>query len=241
MSEESITELKKKIFGDILASDDIGGAMRRWRMFFNVSQVDLAKFMNISSSVLSEYENDPKKSPGARFIKRYVESLIEIDMSRGGKILDLLASGYSTLEFGREILKLKDFLEPFPAEKLVEAINVEVLVGGDRLEDLELYGYTVLDSVAAILSMSGSVYYKIFGRSTERALIFTNVSTGRSPLVAVRVYPLKPRMVVLHGPKSIDQLAVKIAEKEHIILGISRLRFEQDLLISLEKIDEIYG
>ncbi len=240
MSEESIIELKKKIFGDILAADDIGGAMRRWRMFFNISQVDLAKFMNISSSVLSEYENDPKKSPGARFIKRYVDALVEIDMSRGGKILDLLASSYSSLEVGKEILKMRDYLEPFPAKKLIEVINVDVLVGEDRVENLELYGYTVLDSVAAILSMSGNVYYKIFGRSTERALIFTNVSTGRSPLVAVRVYPLKPRMVVLHGPKNVDPLAIKIAEREHIILGISRLRFEPDLLQSLDKLDELY-
>ncbi len=58
-------------------------------------------------------------------------------------------------------------------------------------------------------------------------------------MVAVRVYPLKPRMVVLHGPKKVDSLAVKIAEKESIILGRSRLRFQPDLLQTLDEIDQL--
>ncbi len=239
MSEESIIEIRKRIFGDILSADDIGGAMRRWRMFFKISQVDLARFMNISSSVLSEYENDPKKSPGARFIKRYVDALLEIDMNRGGKIISVLANSDVSLQVGKEILKMRDYKKPFPAEKLVELLDIEMLYGEEAVRDTQLYGYTVLDSVAAILSMSGHVYYRIFGRSTERALIFTNVSTGRSPMVAVRVYPLKPRMVVLHGPKKVDSLAVKIAEKESIILGRSRLRFQPDLLQTLDEIDQL--
>ena len=47
---------------------------------------------------------------------------------------------------------------------------------------------------------------------------------GRSPLVAIRVSQLKPRMVILHGPKIVDNVAVEIAKKENIILVISNLK-----------------
>lgn len=240
MSDESIADIKKRIFGDILFADDIGGALRRWRQFFRVSQVELARFMKISSSVLSEYENDPEKSPGARFIKRYVDSLIEIDMQRGGKVLSLLATGDISIEFSREIIRMRDFHNPLTAKNYVDILDVEVLVGPENLDDIKLYGYTMLDSLAAIMSMSGPVYYKIFGRTTERALIFTNVMTGRSPMVAVRVYPLKPRMVILHGPKKVDDLAIKIADREHIVLGVCRLKADRDIIRSLEILDKFH-
>lgn len=240
MSDESIADIKKRIFGDILFAEDIGGALRKWRQFFRVSQVELARFMKISSSVLSEYENDPEKSPGARFIKRYVDSLIEIDMQRGGKILSLLTTGDISLEFTREIIRMRDFVNPLTAKNYVDILDVEVLVGPENLDDIKLYGYTMLDSLAAIMSMSGPVYYKIFGRTTERAILFTNVMTGRSPMVAVRVYPLKPRMVILHGPKKVDDLAIKIADKEHMVLGVCRLKADRDIIRSLEILDKFH-
>tara|TARA_B100001245_G_scaffold89730_1_gene64796 strand:- start:1042 stop:1296 length:255 start_codon:yes stop_codon:yes gene_type:complete len=70
--------------------------------------------------------------------------------------------------------------------------------------------------------LSGIDFYKIFGATTERVLIFTRVGIGRSPLVAIRVSQLKPRMVILHGPDEIDKLAVDLADKDKIILGLTR-------------------
>ena len=37
---------------------------------------------------------------------------------------------------------------------------------------------------------------KAYGMTTDRALIFTNVSSGRSPMVAIKVTNLKPSLVV---------------------------------------------
>ncbi len=50
---------------------------------------------------------------------------------------------------------------------------------------------------------------------------------GRSPMVAIRVVHLKPRMVVLHGPKDVDQVGKALAEKERIILTLSGMKEEQ--------------
>jgi len=240
MSEvDAVTSIKKKIYGDVLVSNNIGASLRKWRRIFKITQVELANHMGVSASVVSEYENDPTKSPGSRFLKRYVDSLVEIDMRRGGKIISLLSSIDLGWSGNKAILRIKDFYRPIDIKRFIEALDAEIIVGKDRVNETNLYGYTIIDGVAAILSMSGESYYKIFGRSTERALIFLNISTGRSPLVAVRVYPLKPRMVVVHGPKKMDALAIKIAEKEHIILGISRHSSQESLISSLVKnIDE---
>jgi len=86
--------------------------------------------------------------------------------------------------------------------------------------DVNIYGYTIIDSLKAILELLPDQFHKIYGRSTARALIFTGVSTGRSPMVAVRVSHLKPGAVILQGIDSseVDGVARRIAELERIPL-----------------------
>ena len=237
-----INSIKRRIYGDILTSNNVAGALRKWRNIFKVSQVELARVMSVSSSVVSEYENDPNKSPGTRFLRRYVESLIEIDMRRGGKIISMLNNIDIEYTGLKAILRIKDFTKQIPVKKFIKVLDADVLTGSEYVDKTYLYGYTIIDGIAAILSMSGESYYRIFGRTTERALIFINISTGRSPMVAVRVYPLKPRMVVLHGPEKVDNLAIRIAEREHVILALSRYKNIEDLLkILVDKIDNKYS
>ncbi|MCS6788242.1 MAG: transcriptional regulator, partial [Aigarchaeota archaeon] len=61
----------------------------------------------------------------------------------------------------------------------------------------------------------------------------------RSPMVAIRVFPLKPKAVVLHGPvnaDSVDPLAVKLSQLERIPLIVSRLPTVEDLLEGLRSL-----
>lgn len=235
MGSLNTLRVKKMIYGDILASNNINGSLKKWRNIFNVSQVKLARWMGIASSVISEYENENRISPGTRFLRKFVESLIEIDLKKGGRTISLLLSNWEEY-FGVEnaVLLIRDYFQPFKASYLVKYVDGEILTGGEYLGKTYLYGFTVIDSLAAILSLSGESFYKIFGRSTERALIFINVSTGRSPMVAIRVYPFKPRLVVIHRPKKVDSLSIKIAEKEHVIYVLSRLETADDMLHNLE-------
>jgi len=110
-----------------------------------------------------------------------------------------------------------------------------VLYGNEKL-DKQIYGYTVLDSIAAIESMTGQEFLSIMGLTTERALVFTNVGTGRSPMVAVRVSFLKPGAVVIHGPKAVDPLAIKLAESDGIPFILSQAPDVQTLLNSLREL-----
>lgn len=96
----------------------------------------------------------------------------------------------------------------------------------------------MVDSIRAILEMSSEEFLKLYGWTTERALVFTKVTTGRSPMIAVRVQGLKPAVIVLHGVKRLDELAVKLAERERIPLVVSKASNENELINGLRKLVE---
>jgi len=106
-----------------------------------------------------------------------------------------------------------------------------------QLAERKLFGYTVVDSLKAILSLSSEDFKKFYGMTAERALVFTGVGTGRSPLVAIKVVGISPGLVVLHGViEKIDPLAVKIAEQLLLPVAISRLRRVEDIIENLKKL-----
>jgi putative transcriptional regulator len=226
----STEELLVRLAGSIVMSEKPGQELRLWRERVGVRLARLAAEMGMSPSVLSDYERGRRRSPGAQFIKRYVEALTRLD-ERSRNLLGLQFAKGSE----RAILGIDEFEEPVTVRDALEAVQAEPLVGGDRL-DHPLYGYTVLDSLKAIYDLNWFEFFKIFGASTERALVFTKVGLGRSPMVAVRVAPLKPRLVVIHGPASIDPLALELAKRDRVILAISRADSVDVILNSLSRI-----
>jgi putative transcriptional regulator len=203
----------RQIAGDIVLSSNPGASLRKWREIFDVTQAEMARRLNISQSVISDYEAC-RRRPGVGFVRRFIESLISLDECRGGPIVRRLTSHVSGSE---AIIDIKEFQSPVKAERISEAVEGIALCCREML-DRDIYGYTILDSIRAIQTLSGVDFYQILGTTTERALVFTNVSTGRSPMVAVRVQTLKPRMVVLHGLRDVDKLAIQLAELERIPL-----------------------
>lgn len=228
-----LDEIAVKIAGSVVMSDKPASALRSWRIRLNVKQAALAKKMNISPSVLSDYENGRRPSPGVAFVKRYINSLLEL--SREARSIDLLQQLDTTIDEREPILVLGEYDEPVAASKVADALEAQILTGSNLLNHM-IYGYTVLDSIKTIYSLSGFGFYRIFGSTTERVLVFTKVGLGRSPLVAIRVSQLKPRMVILHGPKVVDQLAIDLAKREKIILGLSQIAEESELASRLSKL-----
>jgi putative transcriptional regulator len=80
----------------------------------------------------------------------------------------------------------------------------------------------------------------MYGKTPERALIFTQVENGRSPMIAVKVgrfaTELRPSVVVLHGCQKVDPIAKRIAENEKIALIITQVPVEKilDVFKSIE-------
>ena len=84
-----------------------------------------------------------------------------------------------------------------------------------------------MDSLKAILTLSSQDYLQIYGWSIERAIIFTDVHYGRSPMVAIRAHPLTPAMVVYQNPDNTDPLAIKLAEREGVPLVTTTYSVEE--------------
>jgi putative transcriptional regulator len=224
--ESSRQESVAKIAGDVVASPDPGRSLKGWREKLGVKQIHLAREMKLSPSVLSDYESGRRPSPGVVFVRKYVEALVRLDDSQGR-----VASRLLSHENNSAILAINEFTTPVKAGDLLTAVKGKVLVG--EVEAAKLYGYTVVDSIKTIYALSGFDFYRVFGATTERALIFTKVGAGRSPLIAVRVSQLKPRMVVIHGPTQIDPLAVDLAKREGLILALSESASVDEMISSL--------
>ena len=69
--------------GSIVLSDSPPQQLKFWRKKFGVKQADLAKRMDITPSVLSDYEKGRRPSPGVVFIKRYLIALYELSKNSG--------------------------------------------------------------------------------------------------------------------------------------------------------------
>ncbi|MCL2786223.1 MAG: helix-turn-helix domain-containing protein [Methanomassiliicoccaceae archaeon] len=222
--------LRERIAGEIALSNDPGKTMRKWREEFSVSQSELASTMGISPSVISDYESGRRMSPGVGVVRKMVDSLMEIDKGRGHPT----ASKFKAVR-DECIISMEEFEQGIPFAEFIGAIGGKVL--NPDTDGRTIYGYTVVNSVKAIMSLNSADYLKIYGWSTERALIFTDVYFGRSPMVAIRAHPLTPAMVVYLKPENVDPLAIKLAKLEGIPLVSTNAELN-DLITKLKELKE---
>ncbi|MFA5930420.1 MAG: helix-turn-helix domain-containing protein [Candidatus Micrarchaeia archaeon] len=206
-------KIRNEMAGEITLSATPGSTMKKWREIFAITQVELAELLKISPSTISDYEGNRRKSPGSGVIKRFVGAIIEIDTERGAPILSKLQQG---VEKSEQYFELHEFATSISAIDFQKMLNASVVANEELMKSKKLYGYTLMESLKIILEMPYSQFPKLYGTMSERAFIFTQVSTGRSPMVVIRVTPMKPSLVVLHGLKEVDPLAIKIAEREKI-------------------------
>jgi len=211
----------KRIAGDILLSDNPGSIIRKWREIYGLSQVDAARIMGVKPSVLSDYERG-KRFAGRGFIRRFIDSLFKHDSSRDWIVTRRVARLLNIYVEG--VLDIGEFKFPLTLDELL------IIVKGYLLSSTTLHrpilGYTILDSVRAVEALTANEYVKVMGATSDRVVVFTNITRGRSVMVAVRVSPVKPSAIVLHGIERIDPLAVRIACIESIPLIASRIRID---------------
>jgi putative transcriptional regulator len=227
--------LARRIAGEIILSSKPGAAMRKWRELFAVSQTSLSETMRVSSSVISDYESGRRQSPGAKFTRRFVLSLIHIDETKGSRFIREFAKLTSSPSMA--VVDLREFPIPVRVEYLCKAIGGEVVACKEKYVK-EVTGYTVIDSRRAVEAYSGSDYAQLFGASTERAVVFTNVESGCLPMMIVRVSSLKPRVIVFHKTVP-DEETLRIAEYEQIPLIYSTVPTVEQLVKSLRKLYRI--
>ena len=205
-------EIREKIAGEVVLSPHPGRTLRKWREDFKVSQRDLARQLGTVPSVISDYESERRPSPGAGFIRKYVDGLIALDTQHGGRLAPAVgARGHSD-----GILGLREFAVAMPLRSFADRLDARAVSRVDLRRDV--HGFTVLDAPRAILSMDASRFVEVYGWTTQRAVVFANVKYGRSPMVAIRAHPLKPAAVVFANPGRVDALAIRLSEVENIPL-----------------------
>ncbi|MBN1194806.1 MAG: transcriptional regulator [Methanomicrobiaceae archaeon] len=215
-------QLAEKMAGEITLSDSPGQALKKWRVNFNIPQGVLAEHLQVSPSVISDYEGGRRKSPGTAVVGKIVDTILSIDEVNGGKSIKKFAKILYS-EFDEDVIyDIHDYASSVPLSLIAEAISCELLCGS---MEQQIYGYTVVNSLNAIMQLSANEFNKIYGWSTERALIFTNVSGGKSPMVAIRVTPFKPRSVILQGidVENVHPLVSRLAERDRITVLCTRL------------------
>jgi putative transcriptional regulator len=227
-------QLAEKMAGEITLSDSPGHALKKWRMNFEIAPGILADRLGVSPSVISDYEGGRRKSPGTAVVGKIVDTLLAMDEENEGKHIQK----FSTMLFSNVeddvIYDIHEYAAAIPLKDFSEAIGCTLLCGS---MDQVLFGYTVVNSLNAIMQFSSDEFNRIYGWSTERAVVFTNVSTGKSPMVAIRVTPFKPRCVVLQGLDIADvhPFVEKMAERDHITVMCTMMDIDKIVSTLREK------
>ncbi|VVB70197.1 Helix-turn-helix [uncultured archaeon] len=215
--------LKDRIASEIIFSPKSGDVLKKWREIFGLSQIDLAKEMKVTPSTLSDYESSRRKNPGASFIGKYIAALFALDSLKGSPTISRMKGAdekdlfYELFEFKKPV-DLKSFAES------LEAINVS-----QEKPDLLVFGATSIDSVKAIVRSSFYTLVRVYGSTSQRALIFMGVDTGRSTMVALKMSPFKPACVILHGIEvnQVDKLAIALSNSEGVPLFVTKISPEK--------------
>jgi putative transcriptional regulator len=225
MAREDRDRLAEKMAGEITLSDNPGATLRKWRTDFEIAQTDLADELGISPSVVSDYESGRRDNPGIGMIRRAIEALIAIDERNGGRHIRQYARVLSAGFDSAVVLGLREYPANIPLERYYEAIDATELVRGNRDT---IAGHTIIDSIEAIRRLSSDEFYNLYGESTNRALVFTNVTRGESPLVALRIVKPTPHAVVLHGidEESVWEHAADLARIDGFSLAVTDLDLE---------------
>ena len=133
-SELSKELLAKRIAGEIVLSENAGKVIQKWRNIFKLPQRMLADQMGIMPSVISDYENGRRKSPGIKIIKRIVEGMIAIDERLGGKVIKEFSDIPTKAILSDAILDMKEFKEPVDLLEFIKVIEAIVHVRKDLIE-----------------------------------------------------------------------------------------------------------
>jgi len=205
-------QLTRRMAGEIVISERPGETLKKWREIFQLSQKELATLLEVNPSVVCDFEKGRRASPGIVTVRKFVEAMVDYDASHGGKVVNTMAG----TRINEAIVDIREFTSGIAIETVIEKIEGEVLAGSEEIIERPIYGYTMVDSLKAITTFNA--FGEMYGWSNERAVFFSGVHYGRSPMIAVRAHPVKPRMAVYVKPKAVDPLAPKLADMENVVL-----------------------
>lgn len=235
MAEKTISRenLAKIIAGSIVLSPNPGSEIEKWRSIFKLHQYTLAEKMGVMSSVVSDYEAGRRKSPGVGMVKKIVDALLAADEERGSFVAHEFDGIYSGEKLSDAIIDTRNLAAPKTIRAVADSLNGK-LIAEKEDESKNIYGYTIIDSIRAIVELSPNEFSKLCCLADGKAIVFTGVQSGKSPLVAIKAANIKPGVVIFQGMAELDTLAERIARIENIPVIISRAMDIDNLVASLK-------
>lgn len=227
--------LGKRIAGEITLSTEPSETIKKWRKIFQISQRELSDSMEMMPSVVSDYESNRRKNPGVGMVKKMVEAMLNIDESRGGRVIKEFSTIESSMIFDA-IIDVKEFSKVMSVQKFLKEIGGNI-VAGREFSGRDLHGYVVVDSKKALLTLSPIEIIKMQAMIINKALIFTDARSGKTIMAALKMGGLRPAMVVLHGIIRVtDDIAIRISEVEEIPLAVSTIASFEKVMQRLKEL-----
>ena len=227
--------IKKRIVGELIYSKNISEALKRCRQIFRVSQKELSKELKISPSVISDYENSRRKTPGFSFIKKIVDALVYLDTKSEYRTLKNIEALCKTSIPLSDLVDISSFRKKTSFQELVKHIHGRVLTSSE-IRPAEIHGYVIIDNFEFILRLDIDDFSILNKWVPRRALILSKITSGKTSLTAMKLKGTRPGLVILHNLKKIDPLTIKLAETEKIALVASRTKTLNDLQLLLKKL-----
>ena len=152
--------MAQKIAGEIALSPSPGDTLRKWRRL-GIRQTDLSNHLGISPSVISDYESGRRKSPGIIIVSKIIDALLRVDESRGCNVLRAYENMCGDILGLDSICSVCKYQDPLPLADIARKLEAEVIYGRT---DITIWGYTVIDSMKAIVEMLTDQFQRIYGR-----------------------------------------------------------------------------
>ncbi len=199
---EEINKLKQEIAGEIAVASNVSNVLKKWQNIFEISQKTLAREMKITSSTLSDYENERRQNPSIQFVLKFVNALINTDAKHNAHILKKLISvqslnGFETKEF-KKAIKIRH------TEGLKEFVQINT-----KNPNEPMYGITIIEQ-EYLQNTEFQDTGKLFGKTNKR--IFYFCSARNLELIAMFLHALKS--IASQNPSAIV-LELSEAEKEN--------------------------
>ncbi len=230
---------RKIMAADIVLSDDTGNCLRKWLNLLNITQTEISEHLSISSSVISDYLGNRRKSPGILWIRNYINALIELEEASGLSTLAVLAPLIERIGTIDPIITAMQFSAPISLISFSKALEATIVFPTKEEYDLETYILGVLGvNARKILEIrSSDLKGNLLETTSKTAIIFANTQTGRGIFSFLPINdPIQTPIWVFPEKRinlSVIKASVKRLQKAKAVILISKLNSVEKMITSL--------
>jgi putative transcriptional regulator len=179
-------KLLQVIMGDITVNENYGLVMKKWRDLFNITQSKIAKKLDIKQSVISDYENNRRKSPGIEFIRKYTIALLNIARQESRKEYDNVKKELIG-NINEDSLFRGEFSKGLKNKDVLKLLNATQIIAP---EEQSVFGNYLFfsDNISGLITKKPTYeLLKELKNKENTVFIFSNVKTGKLPLITLKI------------------------------------------------------